>query len=227
MFLFLNLHIPVILVVSECWRVGTAFSWWKENRVRSSETSSCLFNIKGNCFLPVGCRSGYIHPDKEGHGLQGRAGADYWGRSEPTGSRHPSLLGHSGRTHCIPMWDIRLWSHQVIPPQVCWQINNEMTCLCICLVALQRRVHLRRMSSLRTPLWRPTASSDCWMTNWSLTMTSGGKFLAVLCWSQRRSAGFYLNSFLYLNRKNGLSILVWPRFWFWHWAAFFSEPVNH
>lgn len=81
--------------------------------VRSSETSSCLLNIRGNCFLPVGCRSGHIHPDKEGHGLQGRPGADYWGRSEPTGSRHPSLLDRSGRTHCIPMWDIRLWCPSV------------------------------------------------------------------------------------------------------------------
>ncbi len=55
------------------------------------------------CFFPVGSRFGHLHPDKEGHGLQGKPGADHRGRSQPTGSGYPAILDDPRRTDCLPM----------------------------------------------------------------------------------------------------------------------------
>ena len=53
----------------------------------------------------------------------------------------------------------------------------------------QPRAPLRRTSSSRRPLWRPTASSACWMTSLCLTMRNGERSHAALCCSPRRSGG--------------------------------------
>lgn len=89
------------------WDGHRGFQLWEGTGVfLKNSSSSCLSNMRRSCCLPAGDRSGHLHPDTEGHGLQGWPGADYWGRGEPTGSWHSSLLEHSGRIHCIPVWDI-------------------------------------------------------------------------------------------------------------------------
>lgn len=66
--------------------------------------------------------------------------------------------------------------------------------ICVHVISLQLQVHRRPMSSLRMPFWKPTVSSDCWRTNWFLTMTSGGRSLVALYWSPRRLVGLYWGS---------------------------------
>lgn len=88
---------------------------WMEGKVKcpwthQSQHESIRYNSL-NYFLPLGNRFGHLHPDKEGHGLQGEPGADHRGKCKPTGSRYPRVLDDSRRTDCLSTWapDVSLW----------------------------------------------------------------------------------------------------------------------